>query len=55
MLCTLEFLVHFLKVFPKNQKMMPDKHQRVTKLMFVMMGGIYPLSIVQGVMNLENP
>ena len=38
-----------------NQKSIPNKDHNVIKLIFNMMGGTYPLLMIQGVMNLEKP
>lgn len=35
--------------------MIPLKQKRRIKLIFVIIGGIYPLLMIQGVMNFENP
>jgi hypothetical protein len=35
--------------------MIPVKQKKRIKLMFVMIGGMYPLLMIQGVMNFEKP
>jgi hypothetical protein len=54
-LCTFELRVHFLKVFPWYQKMIPQKHHKVINDIFVIIGGMYPDLMIQGVMNFEKP
>lgn len=53
--CTLLFLVQVLKFFPQIQKIIPQRHHSVIKHMFVMIGGTYPSSIIQVLINFENP
>ena len=55
MWCTLLFLVHVLNLFPQTQKIIPQRHQSVIKDMFVMIGGTYPSSTIQELINFENP
>lgn len=53
--CTLLFLVQVLNCFPQTQKITPQRHHSVIKHMFVMIGGTYPSSTIQVLMNFENP
>jgi hypothetical protein len=39
-ICTFEFLVHLLNVFPLNQNSTPNRHHKMTNAIFVMIGGI---------------
>ena len=52
---TLSSFVHTLNRLPTNQNTKPKRHHSVTKLMFVIIGGTYPASMIHGVMNFEKP